>query len=409
LLSQSAMPSLICHAETTSAGAMEPGERGGLLTHLASITDPRKSRGVRHTLASLLAVAAAAVLAGARSLTSIGEWAADASQDVLATLGVRRNDRTDRYVAPHEATVRRALQAVNADEVDRVFADWLAARQPIAAPTDPMPAVAVDGKTIRGAREHGDEDSRAPHLVSAVTHGDGIVLSQRQVDDKSNEITAVQPLLNDLDLAGVVVTADAMHTQRAFAEWLVTVKLAHYLLIVKANQPTLYEAVQAALSGYDTAFADRMSTETDRGHGRTETRTIRTATAEGIDFPYSAQIFRLRRDRGTLDGVRTSKEIVYGITSLPENLAGSAHLAALSRGHWTIENRVHYVRDVTWGEDQSQIRTGNAPRTMAGLRNLATGILRQAGEANIAKALRSNARSAARPLKLLGLNPIPEG
>jgi predicted transposase YbfD/YdcC len=261
---------------------------------------------------------------------------------------------------PHEATVRRALQAVSAGEVDRVFAAWLAARQPIAAPPDPMPAVAVDGKTIRGACEHGDEDSRAPHLVSAVTHGDEIVLSQRQVDDKSNEITAVQPLLNDLDLAGVVVAADAMHTQRAFAEWLVTVKLAHYLHIVTANQPTLYEAVQAALSGYDTAFADRMSTETDRGHGRTETRTIRTATAEDIDFPHSAQIVRLRRGRGTLDGVRTSKQIVYGITSLPENLAGSAHLAALSRGHWSTENRVHYLRDVTWGEDQSQIRTGNA-------------------------------------------------
>jgi hypothetical protein len=113
-----------------------------------------------------------------------------------------------------------------------------------------------------------------------------------------------------------------------------------------------------------------MATQTNRGHGRIETRTIRTATAEGIEFPHGAQIFRLRRDRGGVDGVRTSKEIVYGITSLPADLAGPARLAAYTRGHWTIENRLHYVRDVTWGEDASQVRTGNAPRTMAGLRIL---------------------------------------
>ena len=153
-------------------------------------------------------------------------------------------------------------------------------------------------------------------------------MTHRQVDDKSNEITAVQPLLGDLNLAGVVVTADALHTQRAFADWLVTDKQAHYLFIVKANQPTLYETVQVALAGPDTAFAKRMATQTNRGHGRTETRTIRTASAEGIDFPHAAQIFRLRRDRGGLDRVRTSKEIIYGITSLPDHQAGPAHLAA---------------------------------------------------------------------------------
>jgi predicted transposase YbfD/YdcC len=246
-----------------------------------------------------------------------------------------------------------------------------------------------------------------------VTHGDGIVLAQAQaqaqVDEKSNEITAVQPLLTDLDLAGAVVTADAMHTQTAFAQWLVDVKQAHYLFILKANQPTLYEQTQDALAGLDTAFATRSARQRNRGHGRIETRTIRVTTADGIDFPHAAQVFRLRRDRADLDGVRTSKEIAYGITSLPPTLAGPAQLNTITREHWTIENRLHYVRDVTWGEDASQVRTGNAPRVMAGLRNLAVSALRQAGTTNVAKALRHNARTFDRPLKLLGIHPIQTG
>ncbi len=195
-----------------------------------------------------------------------------------------------------------------------------------------------------------------------------------------------------------------MHTQVTFAQWLVTTKQAHYLFIVKANQPTLYERIQEALAGPDTAFAKRSACQSNRGHGRIETRAIRVAAAKGVEFPHAAQIFRLRRDRAGLDGVRTSKEIVYGITSLPKRLAGPAHLITLTRGHWTIENRLHHVRDVTWGEDQSQARTGNAPRVMAGVRNLATSVLRQSGVDNIAEALRHNARSYDRPLKLLGIN-----
>jgi predicted transposase YbfD/YdcC len=410
-MAQSAMPSLIHHAEAVTGDGIQTSGCADLLSFLSAVTDPRQRRGVRHGMASLVTLAAAAVLAGARSFTAIGEWAADASQEVLAALGIRRNVRVGRRVPPDESTLRRALQKLDPDEVDRLFAAFLAARYPGPESNDGAPrAISVDGKTVRGARDHTDPDDRAPHLVSAVTHGEGIVLAQAQVDRKSNEITAVQPLLKDLDLVGLVVTADAMHTQTAFAEWLVTTKQAHYLFIVKANQPTLHETVQAALAGPDSKFAERMATQTNRGHGRTETRTIRTASVADltidIDFPHAAQILRLRRDRAGLDRVRTSKEIVYGITSLPDDLAGPAQLAAYTRGHWTIENRVHYVRDVTWGEDASQVRTGHAPRAMAGLRNLATGLLRQTGITNIAEALRHNARSHTRPLKMFGLNPI---
>jgi predicted transposase YbfD/YdcC len=147
--------------------------------------------------------------------------------------------------------------------------------------------------------------------------------------------------------------------------------------------------------------------QANRGHGRTEQRSIRTANAAGIDFPHAAQVARIRRDRGGLDGVRTSKEFAYLITDLPAVLAGPHDLLALAREHWTIENKEHYVRDVTFGEDLSQVRTGNAPRTMASLRNLAIGALRTMGETNIAKALRHNGRNAARALNLLGITIIP--
>jgi len=218
-MSQSAMPALIRRAEATTGEGADVADRGDLLSFLLAVTDPRKRRGVRHALASLPTVAAAAVLAGARSFTAIGEWAADASSQVLAALGVRRNARTGRYLPPDEATVRRALQKVDPDEVDQVFAAFLAARGRRVSParptgTDLVHAVSVDGKTVRGARDHANAEDRAPHLVAAVTHAEGIVLAQRQVDDKSNEITAVRPLLKDLNLAAVVVTADSLCRDR---------------------------------------------------------------------------------------------------------------------------------------------------------------------------------------------------
>lgn len=277
MTSESAMSPLIRKTEAATHNAAGgdgdlpcPAE---LLAFLERVPDPRKRRGRRHTLACLLAVAAAAVLAGARSFTAIGEWAADASEAVLAQLGVRRNPRTGRVSAPDEATLRRAAQKVDPDRLDDVLAAWVASRHD----TRPQ-AVALDGKTVRGARDHADPTSRAPHLMAAVDHADATVISQRQVDDKSNEITAAKPLLEHLDLTGVVVTADAIHTQRDLAEWLVSTKLAHYPLFVKANQPTLHEAVQDALTGTDDQFADRSHTETGKGHGRIETRTIRTAS-----------------------------------------------------------------------------------------------------------------------------------
>ena len=150
------------------------------------------------------------------------------------------------------------------------------------------------------------------------------------------------------------------------------------------STPLALQAAQALLSGTDIEFADSMDVEVDRGHGRSEQRTIRVARCDDTLFPGARQVFRLRRDTGGLDGVRTSKQIVYGIASMTAKLSSPAHLNHYSRRHWTVENRLHYVRDVTFREDSSQVRTGNAPRTTATFRNLSINTIRYAGRANIA-------------------------
>jgi predicted transposase YbfD/YdcC len=194
-----------------------------------------------------------------------------------------------------------------------------------------------------------------------------------------------------------------MHTQRDLAQWLVEDKNAHYLFVIKDNQPTLLAQAIAATTGTDTAFRNATDISTSRGHGRTEKRSVRVAAATGVDFPHAAQIVRIRRDRGGLDGVRTSKEVVYAVTDLHADQAGPAQLATYARGHWGIENKLHYVRDVTYREDASQIRSGTGPRIMATLRNLAISTLQLAGRTEIAKSLRHNNRDASRPLAMLGI------
>ena len=222
--------------------ATDAGE--GLLDRLGKLADPRDRRGVRHSFVSLLTIAVAAVGSGARSWTEIGEFACELTPEQLARLGARPSPYTGRYSPPDEATIRRALQRVDAQALDRLVGGWLGARQPPAAAaagtaTDEG-AVAVDGKTLRGAV---DADGRRVHLLAALDQQQGTVLAQRRVDGKSNEITGFRPLLEGVDLEGAVVTADALHCQRDHARYLVGERHADYLLVVKENQPGLVAAI----------------------------------------------------------------------------------------------------------------------------------------------------------------------
>ena len=380
-------------AVTDHARPLAVDECPGLLERLAMIPDPRDRRGRRHTLASVLAVSAAAVAAGARSVTAIAEWASDAPWPILAALGVRRDPLTRRCQVPGEATIRRVLARVDGDAVDAAVGAWLADRLRPPGPRRRR-AVAVDGKTLRGSARDGHQ----VHLLAALDHHDGAVLAQREVGAATNEIAAFQPLLADLDLAGVVITADAMHTQRDHAYFLVD-RGADYLLVVKANQPSLH----AQLAGLPWRQVPVMDRTRDHGHGRIEIRTLKVAAVAGLCFPHAAQAIQVTR-RVRASGSRRWRVVtIYAVTSLALGTASPAQLAGWLRGHWRIENQLHWVRDVVFGEDASTARSGSLPRVMASLRNLAVGALRLARHPNLAAALRHAGRDPARPLAILGL------
>ena len=351
-----------------------------LLDLLAQVPDPRKRRGRRHALAGLLAVGIAAVIAGSRSFAAIGQWAADAGPEVLAVLGAARGPA-------EESTFRRAFALVSPDVLDRVLGAWLHTR---AVQASGRLVIAIDGKAVRGAK---DKTGKAPHLVAALAHGIGAVLGQAAVDAKPNEIPAVRELLKAFaSLAGAVITIDALHTQSDTAQ-VITGQQADYVMTVKGNMPTLYKRLKKLPWAAVPAFS---AVSTD--HGRRTRRTIKVALVPAwIEFAGAAQVAQLRRTV-TRNGKKTV-EVVYLITS--DRNADPATLAAWVRGHWEIENRLHWVRDVTYQEDKSLVRTGNAPRVMASLRSLAISLLRIDGHANIAAANRHHARDPQRTLKLL--------
>jgi predicted transposase YbfD/YdcC len=410
------------------------GERG-LFERLSGIADHRKRRGVRHDLASILVVCVAGMLCGCYNPTEIAEWAGALSDDMRLRLRCRRSPTKDRLVVPSLSTIQRALNAVDREALDRVVSEVLAdsirakharrgeqrvnaktsetnPRNPERSDSDSdsgggrgggrgagLRAVAVDGKTIRGARQ---SDGRALHLLSAFTHDERVVIAQREVDHKVNEITMFQPLLTDLDLHGVIVTADAMHTQRDHARFLVEDKHAHYLFTVKENQPSLYNEIGC----WNHKKFSQPYVETCKGHGRLERRSIQVAsTPDGLaEFPHVAQVIRIEREvRDARSGILRFKETVLALTSAPPALYDPRALLNANRQHWGIENSLHWVRDATMREDASKVRSGSAPRALATIRNLVLSVLRLAGATNIAKSLRNAARQPAHAITLLGL------
>jgi predicted transposase YbfD/YdcC len=301
-------------------------------------------------------------------------------------------------VVPTETTIRRTLARLDAEALAAVIGAWLADRHAHPDRHDRRRrAVAVDGKTLRGARRA--VDGRQVHLLAVMDHTTRAVLAQRQVDGAPGEVPAFQPLLADLDLAATVVTADALQTHPQAAEFLVAGKQAHYLLAVKANQPILVDRC-AGLPWHRVPVLDRTR---DRAHGRIELRTLKAVSVNHFGFPHAAQVLQVTRKTRDLGTRRWRTVTVYAITSLTFNQASPARLADLLRGHWAIENGLHYVRDVTFSEDASQVRTGTAPQVMATLRNLAIGALSRAGPINLAAALRHHARDPKRPLVTLGI------
>ena len=371
-------------SSTTTALSRQP-----LKEVLKGVTDPRDRRGVRHCLTAILCLSVVGVLAGCRTLEAMREHVADLGPDDLGDL-----DLEEGRALPSESTIRRVLERVNADDLDARVSSWLRTR---VGAIGGRRVIAVDGKTMRGARTG---DNPAPHLLAALDQASGVVVGQRRVSDKSNEIPALPDLLAPMDLDGALITADAMHTQRSTAQWIIS-RGAHYLLTVKDNQPGLKRELEKL------PWKDVPSTSVpDGSHGRRVRRTIKAVEAPAwIDFPGAAQVIRIRRTR-TVKG-RKHIEVVHLICSLPPTDARPEQVAAWARGHWTIENRLHWVRDVVFDEDRHQLRTANGPQIMAALRNLAISLIRllHGPRAPIAATTRAMARRPRRAIDLITRPP----
>jgi predicted transposase YbfD/YdcC len=400
-----------------------------LFALLDGLPDPRKTGWRRHPLGYVLAVTFSAFMVpGFESLEAVAQWAAARTRAQLLRLGAWPHPLDGQVWPPSEKTIRWLLTELDPQALVAACVAWTLAHRhrPEADPgrdgqvmdgqvmAARLTALAMDGKSARGAKS---ADGSMPHFVSAVTHAESVVVAQTQVPHKTSEIDAVATLLTDLgrsgwDLSTTVITLDALHTVAATAT-AITATGAHYVMTVKANRKRLQAACAAAFARADTdPDRDvRHDVQTSRGHGRTEERHLAAVAIEpgdDIDFPGAAQIIRVVRYRGGLDGQRTSKEVVFVITSLTPDQADVHDLARYVREHWHIENGVHYRRDISFGEDRSHARTGNLPAVLACVRNTIIAALLLAGATAIPRARRWASQAPERIIDLFTADTNPD-
>jgi predicted transposase YbfD/YdcC len=367
-----------------------------LIEVLTEIPDFRKNHGKRHPLVAILALACSAMLCGYRSYTAIAEWGRHYGEHLVRALGFTHR-------SPCAATLHTVLRRVDREAFEATLGAWaeglLGERLP---PREVEDAIALDGKTLRGSQKQG---APGAHLLSALAHRVGVTLAQQAVDDKTNEIPVAVEVLRQLVLQGRIVTMDALLTQRQIAQQIVDAG-GDYVMVVKENQPQLLEDIQTVFALAPMAGERRTTAATvDLGHGRIEQRELQTSTilAGYSDWPGLAQVLRLERQVILKKTGEVREEVVVGVTSLTPERADAARLLAVVRGHWSIENRSHWVRDVTFDEDRSQVRCGNIPQVMAALRNTVVGLMRWAGYTKIAAACRRFAAQPQAALHLIGI------
>lgn len=386
-------PSMPTEATPAVSLAVPPG---ALLAAFASVPDPRRRQGTRFPLAAILALAVAAILSNHLSVLAIAQWGADQTHDLLRALGFPDG------VTPHQSTLQRLFGKLDPTGLSTALTDAFATARSSSDGERPRGSqgVAIDGKAQRGRLAFATA-SGPVHALAAFVHEHGIVLAHEPIEhheatDKAEaELTVAPDLLKRIDWHGRVLTGDALFCQRTLCEDVVAAG-GDYLLIVKENQPTLHEDIRLLFDppGACPPLDDRREAQTiEHGHGRTHDTRHLVASTDLVgysDWPHLAQVFRLERtwrERG-----QTKHEVHDGITSLPPAIADAPRLLALKRGHWQIENRLNYVKDVTFGEDRSLIHRGNGPSVMAILRDLTLSLLRQAGHHAIAARLRYYSR-----------------
>jgi predicted transposase YbfD/YdcC len=389
----------------------------GAWQRLEALPDPRSPQGRIYPLACLIAVAVCAfTAAGNDRFTAVGQWVKRAGQADLARLRAPWDPIAGRYRAPDEKTIRVVLDRLDPRALTRAllgprpqgrrrrggpssasvrrYRARRAAQQAAMLARDRLRAVAVDGKTCRGARR---ADGTRVHLLGVAEHG-GRLLDHLEVDVKHNETSHFTALLEPLDLDGAVVTFDALHTVRANLTWLADEKKGHYIAVVKQNQPLLHARVRALPWRQVPAG----STTRETGHGRTETRTLKAAHVSRLDFPHARQAIKVTRRRKDTGTGKISRETVYAVTSLTSADATAQDLARLVREHWSVEAH-HYVRDVTFSEDTSTSRTGSGPANLATIRAAIIAALKDAGYLHVPEGRRDHT-TPAETLRLHGFD-----
>lgn len=342
-----------------------------------TIPDPRRARGRRYDLPYLLTCLAAALLCNRNSTLAVAEWCRDHQALLEKLFGPRK------CFCPDDSLYRKLLPRLDAVQIEAALSAWI--RATLVGKADE--AIALDGKAVRGART---ADHKAPHLLSFCTHQSQETLLQIRVEEKTNEIPIALAALPFLPVADRVYTADALHTHLPFFQ-LIQKLGGDTVLVVKGNEPTLEQDLLTYF--VDPLASFEQATTVDLQKGRKEVRSIKLTTAMNgylqRMWPGVAQVAQLTRTVTVAKTGITTTQVVYLITTLSCDKASPARVLELVRGHWGIENRSHYVRDVTFLEDRSKLRTGHAPQIMAALRNLAITLIHRHGSSQIASTRRS--------------------
>jgi predicted transposase YbfD/YdcC len=376
---------------------MDRVEYTSLAAALADVPDPRAARGQRYPWALLLVLISAALVSGQPHGRAISQWVREHAEALRSALDWQA------VHWPSEATLRRAVRTVDVGALEARLRQVVT---PTASHTSPGALVgqAIDGKTVRGAHTHG----QLVHLVALVRHT-GAVLAQTAVAAKANEIVAAPALLAGRDLRGTVTTMDALLTQRTIAAQ-IRRQGGHYLMVVKDNQPALAAAIATLFADPPWLVGERaaeyaVQRTVDKGHGRLETRCLEASPSLNawLDWPDVGQVLRRTCRRVNQRTGVIEEAVMLGITSMPFHPRRLGQVEGHWRNHWSIENRLHYVRDETLGEDRGQAHTGATAHALATLRNAILTLLRHAGWRNIADALRHYAAAPRRALALLGV------
>jgi len=360
---------------------------GSLYDRFERLRDPRKAKGKRYSLVTLLVVIFLAKLCGQDTPVEIADWAKNHAEELARLLKLKRT------WMPHHNTIRRVFHhTLDEAEFDRMASEYNQQKR-----GNEGDVWAMDGKSLRGTRVAGVE--QADHILSVYDGQQHRVKAQVAVESKENEIVAAPKVLEQLDIQGKIITGDAMHTQRAISAQIVDAG-GDYLWVVKENQERLYQDIERLFApdkpkpGFGKIATDfQQAKSVNCGHGRIEKRVIQTSAMlnQYVDWPGLGQVYRLERTFTWMragKAIKTSQEVEYGITSLTREKASPRSVLHVRRKHWLIETGLHYRRDVTFREDATRMTKAASGRILAIVHNLVLALIKQAGFHNAAQARR---------------------